>query len=489
MEHNGELTQTISPKIISIWRLQFMRSYTTMLLILGIVLLIAHYFHWYMWILFALYIVTAVLFIQTIYKLTIYPHLLQQSWRYQIDNDFIQIHYGFLHFHRTIISTKTIQKVHIHQPSLLHKAGLANVIIQTCTTHIQIPAITLEDAKYIKKKINELNTVHAIDSERMKKDSYTPLTQIYDLSWRNFQLLSVTSCYIFILLLLFLMVYMKLNDIFSFEQYTTTFLHTITTSSFIFLTAVIAMIIFSFILAMIYNFARLGTYQVATNDMYIHITQGRLKQVNTVIPKSYIEGFTIQKPLTHMPLGFVKVQLILADRKEHQSSLTTNLLFPFISSKDVKSVIQNILPIDQQTYEKARPTFSNEAYFAELIQPNYMLVIITFFFMFFWPEYWFVPVIYVLFIIVKRILNIRQQSYLLTSQAIQINNGNFSTYSTFLLPRSIERIDFDQTWIQHKLGLVSVIFTTKTYPNYTFKLDHVKKEVANEICSWYQHTL
>lgn len=489
MENITEPTQTISPKVISVWRFQYMKSHISILLILCTLLFVAHYFHWYTWIILALYVVTAAIFIKMIYKLTIYPQLLQKSWRYQIDKDYIQISYGVFHLRRTMVPMQKIQKVHINEPSLLKRIGLANIDLQTSTTVIQIPAITLNEAEYIQKAINELSTIHVMDNKNIEEKSSTTPIDIYDESWRNMQLLSVTSCYIFLLLFLLLMLYVKLNDVFSFERNTIAVFNKISTSSSAIILGIAAFVLLSFILSSIYNYFKFGTYKVAVDNTYLYISQSGFKPVNAMIPKKYINGFIIDTPWRQIPFDFVKVKLIFADEAKQKSSITTNLLFPFISNQQVITVIRKALSQPQLIEDKSWSTFSNEAYFAELIQPSYILVIITFLFMFFWPEYWFLPVLYALFIIVKRVLKVKQQRYFFTQQSLNVKTGGFSTVSPTLTPSTIERIDYDQTWIQCKLGLVSIIITTNTHPNYVIKLEHVQKESADEICAWYKNTL
>src|SRR5699024_4701565 len=148
-------------------------------------------------------------------------------------------------------------------------------------------------------------------------------------------------------------------------------------------------------------------------------------------------------------------------------------------------ILEELLPNQQIVQETPNNTLSNEAYFAEFIQPNYLLVIITFLFMFFWPEYWFFPVAYAIYIIIKKVLKVRQQQYSLALHSIHVKTESFSSTTCTFKQDAIDTIMFSQTLIQRKLRLVSIIITSKTDPVHTVQLEHVQKDIAFNIYDWY----
>src|SRR5699024_5762423 len=123
----------------------------------------------------------------------------------------------------------------------------------------------------------------------------------------------------------------------------------------------------------------------------------------------------------------------------------------------------------------------NEAYFAEFIQPNYLLVIITFLFMFFWPEYWFNPVAYAIYIIIKKVLNVRQHQYSFASHSIHVKTGSYSSTTWTFKQDAIDTTMFAQTCIKLKSTLDSMMITFNTDLEYTVQLEHVQKEIAFNI--------
>src|SRR5690625_7416063 len=77
-------------------------------------------------------------------------------------------------------------------------------------------------------------------------------------------------------------------------------------------------------------------------------------------------------------------------------------------------------------FKEDMTTLPEQSYFIELIQPSYILVIGTFLIFFFWPEFWFIPILYALYLILKRVMKTKQQRYIWTEQLVQMQTGTFS---------------------------------------------------------------
>src|SRR5699024_11478169 len=82
-------------------------------------LFIFHYFDWVTWVGILLYIFLGILIIIMIYELTIRPILLQKTWRYDIDENYIQLKYGFINKHSLIIPMSRVEYVNTNQGPIL----------------------------------------------------------------------------------------------------------------------------------------------------------------------------------------------------------------------------------------------------------------------------------------------------------------------------------------------------------------------------------
>jgi len=146
-------TNAISKKAISIWRIQDSILYSIIMLILGTLLFFAFTYHWFLWIRVILSVITGFIMLQALFQISVQPILLQRTWKYSIDEDFIQIRHGYFHTSHMIIPVSRIKCVHTIDGPLLRKFGLVKLIIGTVTSTIMIPHLLQSEAKEVKEKI------------------------------------------------------------------------------------------------------------------------------------------------------------------------------------------------------------------------------------------------------------------------------------------------------------------------------------------------
>lgn len=159
MQHIHEPTEKISPKAITVWRINSLIWRGGFLILLGIVLYLNFYFDWNYWITIGLYILIGYCLIRLIYKLTIYPLYMQRTWRYSIDADFIQIKYGFFTKSHFIVPMSRVEYVNTEQGPLLRLYKVASLTIGTLSTSHDIPALTVKEAADLRDKIAHLAKV------------------------------------------------------------------------------------------------------------------------------------------------------------------------------------------------------------------------------------------------------------------------------------------------------------------------------------------
>lgn len=168
-----EPTQRISPKASTVWRISSAIFTGGFLIILGILIFLSFYFDWFEWIKITLYIITAITTLNLIYRLTIYPVYMQHTWRYEIDEDFVQIKYGFINRYHAIIPMSRVEYVNTDQGPLLRKFGLASLTIGTLTSPHEIPALSNDEAAEIRSKIVYLAKIVDVVEEEPVEDLTT----------------------------------------------------------------------------------------------------------------------------------------------------------------------------------------------------------------------------------------------------------------------------------------------------------------------------
>lgn len=84
------------------------------------------------------------------------PKLRWQRWRYEVNENAIDLLRGFVFKKRTVVPINRIQHVDTNQGPIYRKYGLSSVKISTAATTHEIPALDDETATDVRNKISHL---------------------------------------------------------------------------------------------------------------------------------------------------------------------------------------------------------------------------------------------------------------------------------------------------------------------------------------------
>jgi uncharacterized protein len=148
-----EPKERISADVVKVWRISNSLEHVSALIVLAILILCANKFGWYEWIGIVLYIAAGVYFLYAIFSIFIQPAYIQATWRYQIDQQFIQLKHGKWQIKHTLIPMEKVEYVRTEQGPVMRKYGLFNIEIGTTTSNHVIPAIPSHEALELKALI------------------------------------------------------------------------------------------------------------------------------------------------------------------------------------------------------------------------------------------------------------------------------------------------------------------------------------------------
>ncbi|MBM7583676.1 membrane protein YdbS with pleckstrin-like domain [Bacillus pakistanensis] len=148
-----EPQQQISQDAVKVWRVSAVITHVISIVILCILLFLDSRYDWYEWLKPVIYILIAIDIIYSIYGIVLYPYYLQKTWRYEVDERFIQLKHGALERENSIIPMTKVQYVNTNQGPILRKYNLCTITIGTTASSHKIPAITREAAEVLRTKI------------------------------------------------------------------------------------------------------------------------------------------------------------------------------------------------------------------------------------------------------------------------------------------------------------------------------------------------
>ncbi len=325
---------------------------------------------------------------------------------YIVIEQVLHLNEGLFQTKKRSIALQNIQYVQ-QQTTFFHRLfQTTSLTVQTgtCKTAIRLEMIPLKEAKDIQAILGHVNNLQTNVHEKNSSTFH------YEMTWKEIMMVAISSVYMITILPIVLFIDMKITKVFSITSYAYGLIQFMTKSWFMLITLLIAIILFV-LSKMLLTYLRFGKYQVTSDENYIYITKGLINKTYFTISRNNINGIIIEKPLTRKLAKIVTIKFMTVHRYP-----LTNMLFPFIHEQQAKQLLEEIVP--SYKVQENMATLPEQAYFVELILPSYLLIIVTFLIFFFLPEFWFLPILYVLYIIIKRVMKTKQQCYKWTAQHI-----------------------------------------------------------------------
>ncbi len=379
---------------------------------------------------------------------------------------------------------------HQQQTSVFHRlVGLTSLSLITGTSSdnavIKFEMISNKEAERIKRiiQVKKLNTPED-DNERNEKVAKDQQKLHYKISFREIFLIALTSIYVIGIFPVLLSIYLKIDELFKLDTVALQVFSFLTDSWMLITITLLFLIILSIGSGVIITYLRFGNYQVSSDHKQIYISRGIFNKTFYTIPREKVNGLLIEKSIPRRFFNVVKVKVVSLGDLFDESEMETDTIFPFIGESKLKELLPEILP-SFKLLEKMNP-LPKQALFVNLIQPSYLLVIVTFFIFFFWPEFWFVPVIYAFSLIFYRIAKTYLAKYAQTEKWIQLQTGVLVT-ETFLTKREkVDELEVNQSWIEQQLRLATISITSRAKPIHVSTLEHLPVETAMEYYFWFK---
>ena len=165
-----EPKQRISKDSIWVWRLSNILEEGIILIVLGGLWYLSEMYDWKKWITYLLIVLIGLTVITAIYTIFLGPYYKYKTWRYEIDEEYVQIKRGLFIEEHTVIPMTKVEYVSTHQGPLLRKYQLYDVEIGTTTTNHTIPAIPEEQAKVLRDQIAIFAKVKDLDEKEMEQE-------------------------------------------------------------------------------------------------------------------------------------------------------------------------------------------------------------------------------------------------------------------------------------------------------------------------------
>ncbi|GIP34717.1 PH domain-containing protein [Paenibacillus sp. J2TS4] len=154
--------QRLSKDAVKVWILSEMITNLIVLIIIGVLFYLDYRFSWKEWVGWILIGVTAIYVPAAVWSF-ISPFLLYKSWRYDVNEEFIQLKSGVLNERHELVPMTKIQSVATKQGPLLRKYGLCSVSIETMGSSHSIPALSKGVAIQLRNQIAQFAKLKEVE--------------------------------------------------------------------------------------------------------------------------------------------------------------------------------------------------------------------------------------------------------------------------------------------------------------------------------------
>ncbi|QED46056.1 PH domain-containing protein [Cytobacillus dafuensis] len=150
--HMNAPQQRLSRDAVKVWIIT--ESVTNLIgfIILGALFYLDYRFSWKEWVGWILIAITAISLIGAVWSF-INPFLLYKNWRFDVDEEFLQLKSGVLNEVHQLVPMTKIQSVATKQGPLLRKYSLCSVSIETMGASHTIPALPKDAAIELRNQI------------------------------------------------------------------------------------------------------------------------------------------------------------------------------------------------------------------------------------------------------------------------------------------------------------------------------------------------
>lgn len=418
--------------------------------------------------------------------------------KYQLDDVSFHIYQGiFNKFERTIPFSK-VQNVQ-RKTSLFHRIfGVTSVTFETGMTGvdaaIKFEVISRKQAEEIEAwvtspPVNDLNadSLESTEEETIKQEitrtiHFTPTKK--DILKASFTSLSFIA-----LIPILLSLYFKISELFKIEDQAEGFFTSLMSTWWVIALIVSVLIVASVGFGILRSFLKYGKYEISSDNQRIYITKGVVDESAFAISKNKVQAIEINQTLMKRLLGLAEIKLISAG-SIGEESLETNSLYPFLPVKKAYRMIGELLPSYEVT--QAMERLPKKSFWIRMLKPSWFWMIVTIALFYFKPAilniegaWWIVSTALLVFIVISRLLDYYNTSYVLNGKFIQFKTGSLTT-STFISKRDkIVEVNVSRSKFQQLLGLASIGTINHAKPFHHAGVHDIPLEMADAFYTWY----
>ncbi|MBD1373548.1 PH domain-containing protein [Hazenella sp. IB182357] len=153
----------LSKEAVKVWIISEMIMNLIGFMIIGVLLYLDYFFSWQEWIGWILIAIVVISVLGTVWSF-INPLLRYKNWRYDIDEEFLQLKSGVLYEKHELVPMTKIQSVATKQGPILRKYELYSISIETMGSSHTIPVLSKDIAIKLRNQVAHYAKIKEVES-------------------------------------------------------------------------------------------------------------------------------------------------------------------------------------------------------------------------------------------------------------------------------------------------------------------------------------
>lgn len=425
------------------------------------------------------------------------------SWyitKYEFKDETAHTYKGVFRKKHTSVPLYRIQNVQRKTPIYFKWFNVTSLTLETGImedgANVQFEAITLEEADRIEELVNDARKKQrAMEAEEQGFDvdegietevgeekpkseriiHFNPTKrEILKASFLSFSFLALIPITFTFLL--------NLDELFDIEEHMSGLFETVTSSFFTIVLTIIGTLVISTIFGIIYAYLRYGRYEISSDEDRIYIRSGILNEKSFSIRKDRVQAIQIKQPILKKALGLAEVKLISASSGIGEENEISSL-YPFLPVERAFSILGEILPDFKILYNMNK--LPKEALMVRMLRIPWTVLIALVVVIIVDLKYWWVVLGLIVIIYSRRYFMYRNARYKIEGSFIQFKVGGLSTTVFLTTRRLVTEIEIEQSILQKKWDLVSMVTYNRTAIFHVEVLEDIPSSVGEEFRQWY----
>lgn len=156
--------RTISKDAVRVKRISGMLEHLIVFIIIGVLLSLDAHFQWVRWVGWILMGLGLAAVLSAVWSIAFKPVLFQKYWRYDVDEEFIQLKHGVFVVSHVLVPMTKVQSVELKQGPLQRRYNLYSIHVSTMGSTHSIPLIPEQEAHALRDQIARFAKIKEVET-------------------------------------------------------------------------------------------------------------------------------------------------------------------------------------------------------------------------------------------------------------------------------------------------------------------------------------